>query len=134
MRLGILLAGMLLAASVAHAADVRAIDFTAVLLDQDNEPMSECADAQPDPKQPCKMFRYLTLGTIAMRALAMPEQNLPAEESLKRGQLALRVYRASDAVLETGEIETIKRCIAKAWGPLVVARAFAILDPATIKK
>lgn len=106
----------------------RRIDFTVVLTDADGNAITECAD--PEDKE-CKVKRQVTLGTFAMRALAAPEPNLAQEEALKRGQLALSVYKSSSAQLTVEEIGTIKKLIAKNFSPLVVVRAFAILDPAT---
>ncbi len=116
---------LLLLPLAGSAANSRQIDFTVVLLDQEGEPMSECADP-PD----CKAKRAFTLGMAASRALLAPEQNLAPEESLKRGQLALSLLKATAAELTAEEIALLKKQIAKAYGPLVVARSFPLLDPA----
>lgn len=68
-----------------------------------------------------------------MRALSAPEQGLAPEESLKRGQLAFNVYTSKAAQLTVDELAMIKRLIAKAYGPIIVARAFPLLDPASTK-
>lgn len=118
----------------AFAEEPRKINFTTVILNQDEKPMRECAD-DPAPKkdEECKLWQSVTIGMVVMRALAMPEQGLAADVSLKRGQLALRVYKAEDAVLTAEEVTTIKTQMAKMYSPLVIARAFPILDPATAK-
>jgi hypothetical protein len=124
---------LLLALGPAAAADApRRIDFTSPIIDQDNEPMTECAD-NPLPKddRDCKARRVITLGMVALRALTVPEQGLSGEEGLKRGQLALMVYRSPGAELTAEEVSLIKKQIAKFYSSLVIARAFPMLDPAT---
>jgi hypothetical protein len=112
-------------ASSSAMAQGRQIDFQTVMLDENDKPMMECIDPQD-----CKDRRPLTLGIVAMRSLANPEQGLDGAKSLKRGQLALRVYKAGPLSLPAEEIAEIKERITKMYGPLVVARAFDILDPA----
>lgn len=120
---------------VAHAEPPRQINFTVPILNQDNKPMRECAD-DPAPKkdEECKTWQAVTLGMLALRALAVPEQGLAAEASLKRGHLAMRVYKAESLVLTADEIALIKTQIAKAYSPLIVAITFPMLDPATADK
>lgn len=123
-------------AGAAFAAEVpRKIDFTIPITDQDNEIITECSD-NPPPKddRDCKVRRPITLGIIAMRALSAPEQGLPADKALVRGQLALSVYKSSGSELTADEIKLIKDQIAAKFpSPLIVIRAFAILDPASVK-
>jgi hypothetical protein len=123
---------LLAASSAAFGADEpRKIDFQTVLVDQDGKGMTECAD-DPAPKgeEVCKVRRPVTLGMLALRALSAPEQNLAQDESLKRGQLALSIYKSASAQLTVEEIALIKKQIAKFFGPVVVARSFSLLDPA----
>jgi hypothetical protein len=77
----------------------------------------ECAD-NPAPKanEACKFSH--------------PVMNLPQDEALKRGQLALSVYKSDGAPLTAEEIALIKKQIAKFFGPIMVVKAFALLDPA----
>lgn len=129
-RLAILLS---LLAMPALAADdsARKIDFTQVLADQDSEVFLECADNPlPRDDRDCKSRRPITLGMVTLRALSMPEQNLGADESLKRGALGLQLYRAKAATLTVEEISLVKKQISKMYGPLLVAITFPLLDPA----
>lgn len=126
-----LAAAIALAPPAAGAGEqLRKIDFTVVLTDVDGKELTECADADD---RDCKVRRPVTLGIVAMRSLLAPEQGLAPEESLKRGQLALSLYKSSGAQLTFEEIALLRRQIAKVYGPLVVARAFAVLSPATDK-
>lgn len=123
MRLSVLSA--LVACSMLAAVPARAVDinFAAKLTDQDDKPIID-GD------------KVLTLGRAAMVALMTPqidEQQQPVEEKLRKGDLALRAYRAS--VLEQAteisieDVALIKKYIGKTYGPLVVVRAFPLLDP-----
>lgn len=117
----------------AFAADEpRKVDFQTVLTDQDGEPMTECID-DPLPKggEVCKVKRPVTLGTVSLRSLAAAEQGLAPDESLKRGQLAISVYKSAGAQLTAEETALIKKQISKFYSPLIVMRAFPLLDPAT---
>lgn len=131
MRSLIIIVASIFFAHVAVAADdVRKIDFTTIMVDQDDHQLTECAD--PADKE-CKDKRPITLGMVCMRALINPEPGLKPEDSLKRGKLALDIYKANAAQLTAEEITTIKAQIAKAYGPLVVVRVFPLLDPVTAK-
>lgn len=114
----------------AFAADAHRVDFTQALIDQDGVVMVECVDPVGAPMSDCKSRREVTLGSVAMRSLASPEQGITAEDSLRRGQLALSVYKSTGADLTVEEIALIKKQVAKTFGPLVVARVFPLLDPA----
>jgi hypothetical protein len=129
MKWGIVFA--LLFSTAAFADDPRKIDFTSVIMDQDDQPLRECMD-DPLPKEirECKAYKSVTLGMIAFRALATPERDTAQDEVVRRGNLGLTVYKATDAQLTAEEITLIKKQIAKNYNPLVTVRAFRILDPA----
>lgn len=118
----------------ALAEEPRKINFTEALTDMDGVVMTECAD-KPVPKTEaeCKAQQPVTLGVVALRALVQPEQNVSPDDGLKRGQLALAVYKAEDAKLTAEEISLIKKQMAKIYSPLVIVRAFTMLDPASAK-
>lgn len=119
----------------ALADDGRKIDFTQVILNQDEEPITECADhIPPKDDRDCKVHRDLTLGMIALRALTFPEQGMGQDESLKRGQLGLMLYRSPGAELKAEEITLLKDQIRKTYGPLIVGITFPILDPAVKRR
>ena len=95
------------------------IDFSAVLTDQEDAPLKD-GD------------KVLTLGRAAFVALVAPaadEQNLPQDEKFRRGDLGLRVSRGGKIDLSVEDIALIKKQIGKTYGPLVVVRAFPLLDP-----
>ncbi len=74
----------------------------------------------------------LTLGAVATNALLMPyedERNLSGDDKVKRFKLAQRIHDAQGEVdISSEEITLLKSLIAKAYTPLVVGRAFAILE------
>lgn len=113
----------------AVAADV---DFSAVLTDQDDKPVIDCA-GKPEE---CPDKNPLTLGKVALRVLTAPfddERNISGEEKFKRGQLAMRVHNGGVVTLQAEDVALIKRLVAKGYGPLIVYRAWPLLDPATGK-
>jgi hypothetical protein len=126
MRFVMMLAAALLTTS-AFAADV---DFSAVLTDQDGATVIDCVGSDCAGKPP------LTLGKVAMRALTasyQDEQSLAGEEKFKRGQLAEKVYAGGAVAISAEDTALIKRLIAKGYGPLIVLKAWRLLDPATAK-
>ena len=79
----------------------------------------------------------LTLRAAAETALMASypdEQNLSGQEKLKRYILATKIEKATKTLdLTTDEVTLLKTLIAKAYGPLVVGEAWAVLDPASVK-
>lgn len=127
------------AAAVLAATPAAAVDFGAVMLDQDDKPLSECQRASPVNPQVCLEEIVLTLGRVVFRALsirAQDEASLPGEDQVRRGALALRLYKAKgDVPLDADEISLIKKMIAKSgYGPVVVYQAWLVLDPVGTKK
>jgi hypothetical protein len=112
---------------MAHSADApkAAIDFSQVILDDKNQPVID-ADKST-----------LTLATVSIRALGQmfdDERGLAGDEKLKRGFIAFKIAEAkAPLLLSPDEVTKIKQCVGKAWSPLVVARAWPMLDP-TIEK
>lgn len=113
------------------ADEPRKIDFTTVLLDQDDKPIVaiECANATTDAECKDKKQTIFTLGLVALRSLNLAEANLQPGESQRRGYLAVSIYKSAGAQLSSDEITLIKNQIAKMYAPIVVMRAFEILDP-----
>jgi hypothetical protein len=114
------------------AADGTKLDFSAVILDQDGKPFIECSDPQgiPVTDAACKAHRSVTLGILAFRALIADKAVSPEDNAL-RGALALEVYRGGQVSLTVEQIAEIKKSIGSTFNPLVTARCFPLLDPAT---
>lgn len=95
------------------------INFSTVLVDTENQPLKD-GDGKP-----------LTLGRAAMLALMSPypdDSNASADEKLKRGELALRVYQAIKLNLTVEEAAMVKKYIGKLYPPLVIVRALPLLE------
>jgi hypothetical protein len=106
------------------------VDFSAILTDADGAPIADCATAD------CAGKPSLTLGKLAMRVLTASfedEKNLTGEDKFKRGELAMRVYKGGTVSLAAEEVALLKRLVAKGYGPLIVLRAWPLLDPAAGK-
>jgi hypothetical protein len=106
------------------------IDFTTALNDLDGAAISDGTETKA----------AFTLGSAAVRALVIPyedERNLSPEEKFKRGELASRIHSAGVGAAATGrislkseEITLLKKLIGKAYSPLIVFRAWPLLDAA----
>ena len=99
------------------------IDFTAVLNDLDGAAISDGGETKS----------AFTLGSAAVRALVIPyedERNLSPEEKFKRGELAARIHGATSLSLKAEDVTLLKKLIGKAFGPLIVFRAWPLLDAA----
>jgi hypothetical protein len=104
-----------------------AADFTALITDIDGAAIEDgTADKKP-----------FTLGDAAVKALVTPypdEPNLAAEEKFKRAELAFRIRNKPDLVMSAEETAMVKKLIGKAYAPIVVFRAWPMLDPTTAPK
>lgn len=103
-------------------------DFTVVLKNLDGEDLME-QSVRPDKTI---VSKCLTLGSAAANALIMAtdeDKGVSGEEKVKRYALAMKVISNKDASLKAEEIAKIKELIGRAYGPLVVGQAWALLDP-----
>ena len=73
-----------------------------------------------------------TLGVITMNALLMPyedEKNLTGKDKAERMQLALKINkRMKEVDLTVEQLALVKTLVAKAYGPLIVGRAWELLE------
>lgn len=118
---------------LALASPSYAIDFSVVITDLKNEPLTErSADGKPNP---------ITLGQLCSNALLATyedERSLPAHEKIKRFKLALKLNDANgnpakDVSLTTEEIAAISKLSAKLYSPLAVGKILQIIDPEALK-
>lgn len=118
-----LLRTFLVAAAIAVSTPALAVDFAAPINNLDGTPMRK------------EDKTVLTLDDVASTALLssyQDEPNLDGVEKNKRFWLAKKIHdKSKDPVLTADEIALIKRLIAKAYNPLVVGRAWGLLDPAS---
>jgi len=75
--------------------------------------------------------RDATLGLVAVEALCavyQDEKDLTGEEKVKRATLAEVAYQGNGVDVSVEDIALIKRLIGKAYGPLVVKKAYDIIE------
>ncbi len=104
------------------------IDFSAKLLDLEGKPIIDVvAGADGAPVQV-----EATLGRAAVNVLlAMTEDDRGMSGSDKAGRfaLALKLQGAAEVDVTIEEVALIKRLTGQVFGPLVVGRCWALLDP-----
>jgi hypothetical protein len=76
--------------------------------------------------------RDITLKLLSVGALStsfQDEQNLSATDKFKRGALAMQIYNATEPfTLKSEDITMLKGVIGKAYSPLIVYKAYQLLD------
>ena len=95
------------------------IDFSAVIKDLDGDPVK---DGEKDA----------TLGRVACTALLASyadEQNLAAEDKVRRFRLAEIAAKGGEREVKVEDVALIKTLIGKAFAPLVVGRAYDSIEP-----
>ena len=98
------------------------IDFSAVIKDLDGDAVK---DGEKDA----------TLGRVACTALLASdadEQNLAAEDKVKRFRLAEVAARGGEQEVKIDDVALVKTLIGKAFAPLVVGRAYDIIEPPSV--
>lgn len=73
----------------------------------------------------------LTLKTVSVNSLLaiLPNENPSGEEKAQSFSLAMKIHDAQDAIdLKAEEVVRLKTFIGKSYGPLVVGRAYALLE------
>ncbi len=68
------------------------------------------------------------LGQIALGALNSTKEPLSLEQSMKRGNLAIKVAEGGEHEVTPEDVALIRSLLATVWNPVVVARAAAMLD------
>ena len=115
----------------AFAAD-SAIDFSTVLVDLSG-PALDCDAVAADGK--CSKTIPLTLGRLCSEALSLPVKGGLLSDSIKRGSLALKVFKADKISLTAEEIQLIEKALPEIQiRTVVLTQAIELLDPALIGK
>lgn len=129
--------------AVGGAQDVKKIDFTTIITNQDGEALKECAQAKDPPLQAeCAVFTSITLGMLALRALTVQypnESTVTGEDQIRRALLAEAIYKSASVTLDAKDTTLICDAIAKfvnktGQNMLITLRAWQIIDPARVKK
>lgn len=95
------------------------IDFNQFILNLKDEPIKDGGED-------------LTLGTVCTAALLNADfRESDAKEKFSRGSLALKISDTEGPInLKAEEITLLKELVGKVWNPLIIARAFPMLDSA----
>lgn len=96
------------------------LDFSAKIKDQNGNPIDEAG-------------KDLTLGGVSCTALLATfadEQNLAPAKKVERFQLAMIVAKGGKQDVTPEQFTELKGLLGKAFGPLIVGRAYQILDAA----
>ena len=67
--------------------------------------------------------------TRSLTATFRDEQSLPGDQKIARFHLALKLTDEDEPDLKAEDIVLIKKLVGKTYGPVVVGRVWAILDP-----
>lgn len=95
------------------------IDFSQTITNYDGTPVK-------DNEQEVTL-KLLSVG--ALSAQFQDEQNLPPTDKFKRGDLALKIYNSTEPLsLKSEDVTMLKNVIGKAYGPMVVYKAYQLLD------
>lgn len=111
---------LVLALGLLLSTPALAIDFSKPIIGLDGKAVVDEKTKQP-----------ITLGVVSTQALvsSYPDEKIDGVEKLKRGQLALKILDSKgDVTLTAEEVALLKNVIAKGFGPLVVSRAWPMLD------
>ena len=101
------------------------IDFNKPILDLSGKPVKQDDSAKS---------ANATLGTVAVNALMAAyrdEDSLSGADKARRYALALKINKGGTVDLKSEDVTTIKTLIGKAFNPLIVGRAYEIIDPGT---
>ena len=111
-------------AKTADQQQAHTIDFDAIMVDLDDEPIIDGrAKAEQKP---------LTLASICEQVLSIDfaGEAVNGPEKLRRARLAGLIHRKRQLVLKAEDVTLVKILVAKGWPPLIVMRAYPLLDPA----
>lgn len=104
------------------------IDMTTVLL---------ALDGKPIPIGPGEDSLNSTLRTIVENALLSPlrgDENVTGAKKAEMFILAMRAHTEDQCDMKAEEITMVKERIGRAFPPLIVGRAYEILDPTEAKE
>ncbi len=85
-----------------------------------------------NPESKLKKKEPFTMRIVCTNSLLTPTQddkNIDGNEKARRFELAMRVYTEDEIDLNVDELKLIKDLIGRLYSPLVVGRAYQILDP-----
>lgn len=103
------------------------IDFSAILLNLQDEPLMQPVAKEGEEAQPA------TLSWIASEALLRATEDKDGQKKYKLYALAMKVGGGDEVELKAEDITLIKQKIGEQFAPLVVGRAFDLLEQTDVK-
>lgn len=106
------------------------IDFDATITDINGTPVEEEPAVIKDGVE-VKPSKLLTLKSVAVNSLMQiypDEHNLSGEEKANRFVLAMRINQGGEQDAKPEDISKIKQLVGKLYGPMVVGRAYEMLN------
>lgn len=95
------------------------IDFSTVITDLNDQPVKD-GDNEVT-------LKLLSVG--ALSATFQDEQSLSPTDKFKRGALAMQIYNTKEPLaIKSEDVTMLKTVIGKAYGPMVVYKAYQLLD------
>lgn len=95
------------------------IDFSAILLDLNGAAVNKSASADDGPA---------TLAFVSCEALLAPEQSQSSEDKVRQFALAIRIVNGGEQEVTPEEATLIKACVGRVYPPLIVGRAYELLN------
>ena len=99
------------------------IDFDAVIVNAAGEPMT-------DIDRPTAVVTLATIASSSLFASLPDDQSLEPARKAEYGALGIQLFAGGAHDLKVEQIALLKDRIGRTYAPLVVARAFDLLDPA----
>jgi len=69
------------------------------------------------------------LSDVCMNALLSPDDEKEADEKVKRYRLAVKCSNGADPDLSVEEVALLKKLIGRVYPPLIVGKAYDLIDP-----
>jgi len=113
------------------------IDVTQKLLDLDGEEMQVIIQACPMCGRPAEEKGVRTLRnacTDALTSLFRDEPNLDGTKKFERAVLATKIHGEDEPNLSAEDVVLLKVIIGKRFGPMIILRAYRILDPVSLEE
>ena len=104
------------------------VNFLIEIEDLDGQPIPTVDN---DGKPTNKNVTLKSISVNALQNITQEDAKMTGEEKVKRFTLAEKIYKA-DAPIDVSakDVVTLKELIGKMYAPLIVARAWEILEPA----
>lgn len=101
------------------------VEFSQLIVDLENQPIH---DNQGDPTKSGPVLTLARASVNALLAIYRGEEGIDGTEKVRRFNLAQRIVDGGVVDLAAEDVVLIKTLLSKLYGPLVVGRAYAMLE------